>query len=131
MYVANGGQEVASATCWTTRHARGGYLYLGFNAGVLRLVALQPAAAAAACGTPCKYLQGCLPEEPGMQALVWHDSPSPPYRAAVSQHQVDGSLPEDDDGKEIRLPWYVPDRERGPEAAREVRRERVRVVVRG
>ena len=47
--------------------------------------------------------QGWLPEEPGMQALVWHDSPSAPYRAAVSQHQVDGSLPEDDDGKEIPL----------------------------
>jgi hypothetical protein len=66
-----------------------------------------------------------------MPALVWNDDPAQPFRIAVSRHQVDRRLPPEGGGREVPLIWYVSDPGKGPEAVREVRRERVRLVVAG
>jgi|GEM_PF-1912442 len=133
MEIRNADQEVRATTYWGTEHARRGYLYLSFNGGALRVLVPEPAAGVLAQlppeGTPCEYLQEGLPEEPGMPALVWDDDPARPFRIAVSRHQVDRRLPPEDGGREVPLIWYVPDPARGLEAVREVRRERVRLVV--
>jgi len=135
LQIQNAGPEVLATTYWRTEHARRGYLCLSFNGGALRVLVPEPAAGVLAQlppeGTPCEYLQEGPPEEPGMPALVWNDDPARPFRIAVSRHQVDRRLPPEDGGREVPLIWYVPDPERGPEAVREARRERVRLVVAG
>lgn len=110
MRISNDGPRITTTDYWSTEHARRGLLYLSVNAGRVRL--LVPDAAAALIGETAGATRAAVQlagaSAVGVVHIVWDDGTDAPYRVTLDVRQCDRVLPSNEAGRWVSLALYRP-----------------------